>query len=203
GKGFYRILLRTQVGMEDQYFESIRKQFAYYKLLGERAMNQVGEPHLFEAPSPESNSLAVMVKHLWGNMLSRWTDFLTTDGEKSWRNRDAEFEADIETADELWDKWEAGWKVLFEAVQPLTHEDRDRIIYIRNQGHTVTEAINRQLAHYAYHVGQIVFLARMLAGEKWHSLSIPKGQSSAYNQQKFSKPKEKGHFTDEFLEKDE
>jgi hypothetical protein len=132
-------------------------------------------------------------------MLSRWTDFLTSDGEKEWRNRDAEFENDIITRQEVIDKWNEGWTCLFKAINSLTADDLDKIIYIRNQGHTVMEAINRQLAHYPYHVGQIVFLGKMVTQNGWASLSIPRGNSQSYNNEKFSKPKHKGHFTDEFL----
>jgi len=138
------------------------------------------------------------VKHLWGNMMSRWTDFLTTDGEKEWRNRDAEFENDITSQDEIMDKWNEGWGVFLNTLRSLNENDLEKIIYIRNQGHTVLEAINRQLAHYPYHIGQIVFIGKMCA-EQWNSLSIPKGNSKQYNADKFSKPKEKTHFTDEFL----
>lgn len=130
--------------------------------------------------------------------MSRWTDFLTTDGEKEWRNRDAEFENDITSQDEIMDKWNEGWGVFLNTLRSLNENDLEKIIYIRNQGHTVLEAINRQLAHYPYHIGQIVFIGKMCA-EQWNSLSIPKGNSKQYNADKFSKPKEKTHFTDEFL----
>ena len=188
--------------MPDSYLPSILKQFEFYKMLGERAMRQVPEDKLFWTFNEESNSLAVIVKHLWGNMLSRWTDFLTSDGEKVWRQRDAEFENDIQHAEALWQKWEAGWEVLFLAIRPLSDADLEHIVYIRNQGHTVVEAINRQLAHYAYHVGQIVFLSKMLAEQPWESLSIPKGQSDAFNQDKFNQPRQRGHFTNDFLPED-
>ena len=133
-------------------------------------------------------------------MRSRWTDFLTSDGEKEWRKRDAEFDNDIQSREELLQKWNEGWDCLFTALNSLGTQDLETIIYIRNQGHTVTEAINRQLAHYAYHVGQIVFLGKMLANNNWTSLSIPKGNSNQYNADKFSRPKHTGHFSDEFLE---
>ncbi|MCB9081954.1 MAG: DUF1572 family protein [Lewinellaceae bacterium] len=181
------------------YLESMTKQFAYYQMLGDKAMKQVTPEQLFWMYNPESNSIAIIVKHLWGNMVSRWTDFLTADGEKSWRDREAEFDNDLASADDLWQKWEEGWQALFTALNALTEADLEQIIYIRNQGHTVMEAINRQVAHYAYHVGQIVFLARMIAGSQWQSLSIPRGQSDAFNTQKFTQPKQRGHFTDEFL----
>ena len=185
--------------MNDDYLVSVSKQFEYYKMLGDKTISQLSEDQLFWQYNSESNSVAIIVKHLWGNMLSRWTDFLTSDGEKEWRKRDAEFENDIKTKDELLNKWNEGWKCLFDAINPLHEEDLEKIIYIRNQGHTVVEAINRQLAHYSYHVGQIVFQGKMIAGENWTSLSIPKGDSKKFNENKFSKPKSKQHFTDEFL----
>lgn len=184
--------------METGYLESVIKQFEYYKLLGDKTFTQVPADKLFWQYNENSNSIATIVKHLWGNMLSRWTDFLTTDGEKEWRNRDAEFDNDITTKQEMLDKWNEGWKVFLDTLKALTEQDLNRIIYIRNQGHTVTEAISRQLAHYPYHVGQIVFIGKM-ATQEWSSLSIPKGDSKQYNAGKFAKPKEKAHFTDEYL----
>ncbi|MFN4853613.1 MAG: DUF1572 family protein, partial [Bacteroidota bacterium] len=150
----------------------------------------------------ETNSIAIIVNHLWGNMLSRWTDFLTTDGEKESRNRDAEFENPSKSREALLSKWNEGWNCLFKVLNSLTTSDLEKIVYIRNQGHTVTEAIKRQLAHYAYHIGQIVFLGKMLAENGWTSLSIPKGNSQVYNENKFSKPKQRGHFTEDFLKND-
>lgn len=185
--------------MTNDYLDSIKKQFEYYKMLGEKTFSQVQDDKLFWQYNDDSNSIATIVKHLWGNMLSRWTDFLTTDGEKEFRDRDAEFENDIKSRKELLDKWNEGWACLFDAINSLTADDLDKIIYIRNQGHTVMEAINRQLAHYPYHIGQIVFLGKILAEKGWTSLSIPKGNSQTYNEDKFSKPKQRGHFTDEFL----
>ena len=185
---------------QSNYLESIRKQFQYYKMLGDKAFAQLEDGQLFWQYGTKSNSIAIIVKHLWGNMLSRWTNFLTEDGEKTWREREAEFDADIETRTDLLAKWNAGWTCLFEAIEPLRNEDLNRIIYIRNQGHTVTEAINRQLAHYAYHIGQIVFIGKMLRGEAWKSLSIARGDSADFNAAKFAKEKERGHYTDEFLE---
>ncbi|HQU77596.1 MAG: DUF1572 family protein [Chitinophagales bacterium] len=184
------------------YLDSIRKQFHYYQQLGEKTFEQVADDKLFWQYNEESNSMATIVKHLWGNMLSRWTDFLTSDGEKEWRQREAEFDNDIRSRDDMMAKWTEGWNCLYAAIDPLTDEDLEKIIFIRNQGHTVTEAINRQLAHYAYHVGQIVLLGKMLA-DQWDSLSIPRGRSDAFNKEKFSRPKEKGHFTDEFLDQPE
>jgi hypothetical protein len=185
--------------MSSDFLASVKKQFKYYKMLGDKTFAQLEDDKLFWQYNEESNSIATIVKHLWGNMLSRWTDFLTSDGEKEWRNRDAEFENDINNREELMAKWNEGWICLFNALNALTEADLEKIIFIRNQGHTVTEAINRQLAHYPYHVGQIVFLGKMLAQNSWTSLSIPKGNSQSYNKEKFSKPRQKSHFTDEFL----
>lgn len=186
--------------MQNNYLESVIKQFEYYKLLGDKTFEQVPDEKLFWQYNDDSNSIAIIVKHLWGNMLSRWTDFLTTDGEKDWRNRDAEFDNDVANREELLKKWNEGWTVFLDTLKSLKEEDLDKIIYIRNQGHTVMEAINRQLAHYPYHVGQIVFIGKMAAAE-WHTLSIAKGQSGQYNNNKFAQPKQKAHFTDEFLKK--
>ena len=187
--------------MTNDYLVSVKKQFEYYKMLGDKTFSQLQNEKLFWQYNEDSNSVATIVKHLWGNMLSRWTDFLTTDGEKEWRNRDAEFENNISTRQELLDKWEEDWECLFKALNSLTTDDLQKEIYIRNQGHSITEAINRQLAHYPYHVGQIVFIRKMACENNWTSLSIPKGNSNSYNADKFSKPKQKGHYTDEYLNK--
>lgn len=146
-----------------QYLESAKKEFEYYKLLGEKTFSQLTDEQLFIEANSESNSIATIVKHLCGNMLSRWTDFLTTDGEKEWRKRDEEFENDISTREELLQKWQEGWSCLFKALDSISDDDLSRIIYIRNQGHTILEAINRQLSHYPHHIGQIVFIGKMLA----------------------------------------
>lgn len=181
------------------YLESVTKQFQYYKMLGDKTIAQLEEKDLFWQYNPESNSIAITVNHLWGNMLSRWTDFLTSDGEKEWRQRDLEFEDIIKTKNELLEKWEAGWQCLFEALATLNDTNVETIIYIRNQGHTVMESINRQLAHYSYHVGQIMYVGRMIKGTDWQSLSIPKGASKVFNAEKFSQDRKQQHFTDEFL----
>lgn len=154
--------------MTGDFLESAKKQFEYYKMLGEKTFSQVSDEQLFIQLNEESNNIAAIVKHLWGNMLSRWTDFLTTDGEKEWRKRDAEFENDIADRTELLEKWNEGWACLFSAITPLTEEDLAKEIFIRNQGHTVTEAINRQLAHYPYHIGQIVFIGKIFCNENWN-----------------------------------
>ena len=185
--------------MDTDYLESAKKQFEYYKMLGDKTIDQLPDEKLFWQYNEESNSIAIIVKHLHGNMLSRWTDFLTTDGEKEWRQRDAEFGNDLKSKEELIQKWNEGWNCLFDALNSLKEEDFAKTIYIRNQGHSITEAINRQLAHYPYHVGQIVFIGKMICNGKWISLSIPKGNSNTYNAEKFSKPKHREHFTEELL----
>ncbi|MFM9051695.1 MAG: DUF1572 domain-containing protein [Bacteroidota bacterium] len=176
--------------MTIDFLISARKQFEHYKTLGEKTFQQLQDDKLFWQYNEDSNSIATIVKHLWGNMLSRWTDFLTSDGEKETRNRDAEFENDIRDKDELLKKWNEGWSCLFSALDSLSNDDLDKVIYIRNQAHTVAEAINRQLAHYPYHIGQIVFLGKMLSEKEWKSLSIPKNQSTSYNEKMFSNPKQ-------------
>jgi hypothetical protein len=178
------------------YLDSARKLFQYYRELGDKALIQISDEHIHWHPSPESNSVAVIVKHLSGNMLSRFTDFLTTDGEKPWRNRDAEFKDDYADKAELLAAWNAGWECFFHAVNPLTESDLDKIVYIRNQGHTVMEALSRQLCHYPYHIGQLVYLCRILAGEQWQSLSIPKGGSQAFNAEKFAQEKQRTFFVE-------
>lgn len=183
------------------YLESAYKQMLYYKTLAEKAMDQIHEDQLFVAYNENTNSIAVIVKHLAGNMLSRWTDFLVTDGEKEWRDRDAEFENDFNSKEELISFWNKGWDVFLNTLQSLQPEDLTQIVYIRNQGHTVVDAINRQLAHYPYHVGQIVFYAKLLKETEWNSLSIPKNQSKDYNSNKFSQEKSIKHFTDDELKK--
>ncbi|HYT20838.1 MAG TPA: DUF1572 domain-containing protein [Candidatus Polarisedimenticolia bacterium] len=157
--------------------------FRYYQKLGERAMAQCPDEGLLAVLDVESNSIAIVVKHMAGNMRSRWTDFLTTDGEKPDRNRDTEFEAPPVTRADLMEVWNRGWKYLFDALEPLTDADLDRTITIRGEPHSVTQAINRQIAHYSYHVGQIVYLARHFAGDKWQSLTIPKRKSTEFNKQ--------------------
>ena len=170
------------------YLDSAIKRFAYYKMLGEQTFEQLNDADLFWCFNNESNSIAIIIKHLSGNMLSRWSDFLNTDGEKQWRKRDAEFEDEINTRAELLNIWNEGWECLFAALNSITPDDWKKAIYIRNEPHSVVDAINRQLAHYPYHVGQIVFIGKMIAGSKWKSLSIPKGESETFNAVKFSTP---------------
>jgi hypothetical protein len=196
------------MNVSEDFLRSANRQFLYYKTLGEKAIDQLEPEQLFVSLNDDTNSIATIVKHLHGNMLSRWTDFLTTDGEKEWRNRDGEFSDNTSTPlsvtekkSELLKQWNQGWECLFNTLNSLKPEDLSQIIYIRNEGHTVLEAINRQLAHYPYHVGQIVFYAKILKKSKWTSLSIPKNKSNDYNTDKFSKEKTKKHFTDDELGK--
>lgn len=183
------------------YLESVKKQMLYYKTIAEKAMEQLEVEQLFISVNENTNSIATIVRHMSGNMLSRWTDFLTTDGEKVWRKRDEEFENTIQTREELLNIWNEGWNCFFSAINDLQPDDLSKIIYIRNEGQTALDAINRQLAHYPYHIGQIVFYAKMLKKEEWNSLSIPKNKSKDYNADKFSKDKSLKHFTDDELKK--
>jgi hypothetical protein len=165
------------------YVKDSTDLFRHYKKLGERAMAQCPDEGLFVTLDAESNSIAIVVKHMAGNMRSRWSDFLTTDGEKPDRNRDTEFEAPPKTRAELMEMWEGGWKYLFDALEPLTEADLTRTVTIRSSPHSVMQAINRQAAHYAHHVGQIVLLAKHFAtkaGKKWETLSVPRGQSKQF-----------------------
>lgn len=180
---------------------SYRKQFAFYRQLGQAAMDQLSFQELVRDDEAGSNSIAVIVKHLAGNMRSRWTELLTTDGEKPWRNREDEFAADFADRAALQAAYDAGWTTLETTLGELRPDQLSEIVYIRNEGHTVFEAINRQLAHYGYHVGQIVLLAKQIRGADWKSLSIPRGASQAYNAGKFGEARGRRHFTDEWLRK--
>lgn len=184
-----------------QYLESVKKQFLYYKTLAEKAIHQIDEEQLFVALNDDTNSIAVIVKHLRGNMLSRWTDFLTSDGEKTWRNRDDEFVNTYSSKQEVLERWNEGWKCFFDTLDRLTPGQLNQIIYIRNEGHSVLEAINRQLSHYSYHIGQIVFYAKILKTTHWNSLSIPKNKSNDYNTEKFSNDKQIKNFTDQEIKR--
>jgi hypothetical protein len=163
------------------YVEDAIAIFRQYKLLGDRAIAQCPDAKLTVPPDTDSNSVAILVKHMSGNMRSRWTDFLTTDGEKPDRNRDTEFEDPPATRAEVLAAWERGWAVVFSALASLTEADLARTITIRGEKHSVMQAINRQVAHYAYHTGQIVFLAKHYAGASWTTLSVPKKQSAQFN----------------------
>lgn len=168
------------------YLESVVQQLTYYKSLGEKAIAQVPDEGLFWQYNPESNSIATIVKHLAGNMLSRWTDFRTTDGEKEWRQRDAEFENDLQTRAAVMAEWNRGWQCVLEAIGSIQEAELDHVLLIRAEPHSYTEAINRQLAHYPYHVGQMVFIAKMVTDANWQSLSIPRNQSQQFNAEKFA-----------------
>jgi hypothetical protein len=181
----------------NSYLVSVSKQFKYYKQLGDKTFEQLNDDEINWQPNADNNSIAILVKHMVGNMLSRWTNFLTEDGEKTWRHRDQEFEDSYTSKSDMIVDWEKGWQCLFDAITPLNENDLERIIYIRKQGHTVSEAINRQLSHYTYHVGQLVFIGKMIKGKDWQSLSIPKGGSTFFNEEKFSKDKGKRHFADD------
>src|SRR5580698_4977996 len=164
------------------YLEEARRQMRGHKRLAEGAMAQLKDEELFITLDPESNSVALIVKHMTGNMRSRWTDFLTTDGEKPDRNRDTEFIDPPVTREAMLKSWEDGWNLVFSALEPLTDADLGRTVLIRSEAHSVMQAINRQIAHYAQHAGQIVYLAKHLAGPKWTSLSIPRNRSAEFNQ---------------------
>jgi uncharacterized damage-inducible protein DinB len=163
------------------YLEDSLSLFRHYKKLAEAAMEQISDEQLFEALDEEMNSIAIMAKHMAGNMRSRWTDFLTSDGEKADRNRDSEFVEPPTTRAELMKMWNEGWERVFKALEPLTDPGLERKITIRGEPHSVMQAINRQIAHYAYHVGQIVFLAKHFKGGAWKSLSVPKNKSGEFN----------------------
>lgn len=162
------------------------KRFQYYKDLGDKTFAQLSDADFFWQYNVESNPIAIIVKHTAGNMLSRWTNFLTEDGEKEWRNRDAEFENDFKTKQEVLDYWEKGWKCLFEALNQVNDENINQIILIRGEKHSVLDALLRQLAHYPYHIGQIIYIAKMLKNEDWKTLSIAKNQSENFNKNMFA-----------------
>jgi hypothetical protein len=181
------------------FLETVIKEFRYYKHLGDKTIEQLSSEQMFWQYNDTSNSVAIIVKHMWGNMMSRWTDFLISDGEKDSRDREAEFENDLRDKDDVAQKWNEGWQCLFNAIENLKEEDLSKVIYIRNQGHTVVEAIHRQLAHYANHVGQMVYAGKLILNDDWKSLSIPRGKSKSFNEEKFAKPKHRQHFSDDIL----
>ena len=173
----------------NSYLNSVINRFETYKSLGEKTFNQLTFEEMQWKSNTDANSISIIVKHMVGNMLSRWTNFLIEDGEKEWRQRDDEFIDSYETFEEMIASWETGWSCLFNAIKPLTIDDLERKVYIRNEEHSVIDAINRQLAHYAYHVGQMVFMGKLIKGEHWKSLSIPKGKSLEFNAKKFKETK--------------
>lgn len=165
------------------FLASAIRRFKEYKSLGEKTFAQLSDEHMLRQPNEASNSIAIIVQHLHGNMLSRWTNFLTEDGEKAWRKRDKEFEPRALNKEDVVDLWNDGWSVFLTALEVLAADDLLKTVVIRSQPLTVVDAINRQLAHYSYHVGQIVYIGRWIKNEEWQSLSIPKGDSARYNNQ--------------------
>ena len=165
----------------ENYKTDALQSFRNYKKMAERAIEQVSDDEFFKSIDVEANSIAVIVKHIAGNLHSRWRDFLTTDGEKPDRNRDTEFEMIADTRESLMQFWETGWQTLFDNIEPLTVDDFSRTITIRGEPHSIVEAINRQLTHYSYHVGQIVFLAKHFRSAEWETLSVPKNRSAEFN----------------------
>lgn len=163
------------------YLDSALERLSYYKSLGDKTIAQLTGEQLLWQPEGEPNSIYLIVKHLSGNMRSRWTDFLTSDGEKAWRNRDSEFENDVASKEAIIQLWNEGWTIILDAIGRLTPDDLEKKVLIRSEPHVVVDAINRQLMHVPYHVGQIVYLGKILKGDNWLSLSIPKGGSQAFN----------------------
>lgn len=170
------------MSFEQGFLTDITKRFRIYKEMGDKTLAQLDEKDLFFRPSPESNNIATIIQHMYGNMLSRWTNFLTEDGEKPWRKRDAEFEATEASKADLLSFWAEGWKCLLDTLSSLKPEDLTKTIYIRTEPLVAYDAILRQLAHYSSHVGQIILLGKMIKDKDWQSLSIVKGHSSEFNQ---------------------
>lgn len=168
--------------IEQLFLDSVIKRFREYKTLGEKTFSQLNDAEMHFQPNEESNTIAIIIQHMHGNMLSRWTNFLTEDGEKEWRKRDDEFEVHQFSKQQLIEKWNEGWKVFLDTLESLTTNDLSKTITIRSQPLNVVDAINRQLAHYSYHVGQIVYIGRWIKQSEWQSLSIPKNKSNDFNQ---------------------
>ena len=183
--------------MNKNYLKSIKRQFHYYKKLGDDTFIQLTNEDIHWQFNEESNSISIIVKHIVGNQLSRWTNFKIEDGEKEWRNRDTEFEGEYTSKTTMIAAWEKGWNCLFDAINSINEDELLELAYIRNEGHTYIEAINRQLSHYSYHVGQIVFAAKMIKSSHWNTLSIAKNKSALFNNQKFSEDKSTKHFTED------
>lgn len=171
------------MSLSNLFLGSAIKRLTYYKELADKTFAQLNDNDFHYQPNEASNSIAIIMQHMAGNMLSRWTDFLTTDGEKEWRNRDIEFEEQHLSKEQLIAYWEKGWACCLGAISSLTEEDLGKTIYIRSEGLPVPDAINRQLAHYPYHVGQIIYIGRMIKNENWQNLSIPKGNSEQFNKE--------------------
>ncbi|HSU29237.1 MAG TPA: DUF1572 family protein [Chitinophagaceae bacterium] len=165
-----------------EYLETVIRRLTYYKDLGDKTFVQLEDRDFHFRPNEESNSIAIIIQHLYGNMLSRWTNFLAEDGEKEWRQRDDEFNIHAYSKADLLERWEKGWTCFLDALAPLQEDDLLRTIYIRKEALSVIDAINRQLAHYPYHIGQILYIAKIIKDKEWKSLSIPRGESNVYNQ---------------------
>jgi len=186
--------MMTAMEIAQYYLEEIRRQLRGHKRMAESALAQVTDEQLFLILDPESNSLAILIKHITGNMRSRFTDFLTADGEKPDRHRDREFEMnDAVTREELMRWWEDGWAIVFRTLESLRPEDISRTVYIREEAHTVLQALNRALAHYAFHIGQIVFLSKHLGSHNWQTLSVPRGKSEEFNRKMIEKLRRTGN----------
>jgi hypothetical protein len=175
--------------MEKEFLAGVIKRFRDYKLMGEKTFAQVTDEQLFFQPNSESNSIAMIVQHMHGNMMSRWTEFLTTDGEKEWRKRDQEFEQVIKDRPVMMSRWEEGWSCLLDTLDGLSEADLKKTVTIRKEPLTALDAILRQLAHYSYHIGQIVYLGKICADKNWKSLSIPRNKSKEFNDQKNNESK--------------
>lgn len=173
--------MTSKQSLGSEFLTSAVKRLLYYKELGDNTFAILETKDFHFSPNEESNSIAIIIQHMAGNMLSRWTDFLTTDGEKEWRQRDSEFEIKESSKEQLVELWENGWACCLNAIRNLAEEDLLKTIHIRGEGLTVVDAINRQLAHYPYHVGQIIYVAKMIKNTNWQSLSIPKNQSGDFN----------------------
>jgi Protein of unknown function (DUF1572) len=171
------------MSLASAFLQSAIKRLTYYKDLGDKTFAQLTDADFHFQPNEASNSIAIIIQHTAGNMLSRWTDFLTSDGEKEWRNRDTEFEVQHLSKQQLINFWDKGWQCLLDALNALTEDDLLKTIHIRSEGLLVVDAINRQLAHYPYHVGQIIYVAKIITNSNWQNLSIAKGNSSQFNQQ--------------------
>jgi hypothetical protein len=175
------------MSLGNSFLKSAIKRLSYYKELGDKTFDQLNDDDFHIQPNTESNSIAIIIQHMAGNMLSRWTDFLTADGEKEWRNRDIEFEEQKLIKQQLIDFWQKGWDCCLSALNSLTEDDLMKTITIRSEGLLAIDAINRQLAHYPYHVGQIIYLAKIIKNKSWQNLSIPKGHSEQFNRQMTTK----------------
>ena len=175
------------MSLSEKYLTSAIKEFHRYKAMGDKTFARLNDQEIHRRSNDESNSIAIIAKHMVGNMLSRWTNFLTEDGEKPWRERDAEFEDPYSSKKEMLEAWEKGWQCVFDALDTIDESNFQNDFFIRGEKHNIFEAVNRQLAHSAYHTGQIIMTAKNILGDKWQSLSIPKGRSREFNKSMFKK----------------